>query len=426
MREGEAGKTSPSMGGLVDLLLGTDHEEDDGGGAHHDEDADDGIHPIASGTGARQIEATGVDHFERGKSIEGFTVLVHVHVVAVHGRGGGQQTMLQMLLDVGVAIVVLDNTQHIVVIPVTEVALGGGDNHLDIVLQQGIAVVGLGLGDGIGIILQTTDEDLTGVGGNEVRGVRLGLDVIGHIVETVVAEDCLNVVVVLIVVHQELDMGEIAVAVRELLGQINTEAEQMAVIVKLVGIGLIAAAPDELDAVGVAIVAVYHGGIRVERGIVGDAHGAVGITAVHHGAAGVHEAVAVDLLEPLGGHADGHDRSTVLAGAVGHGELGNAVALLPGGNEVRAFLIGEELDHHIVTVVGDSHGQRVNKGVLREIGSLGGNGRQSADDLIVNGIEAGCGSGMCVAVVDLGAGAGVVAGVGHVFAERLLQRGNTG
>ena len=165
----------------------------------------------------------------------------------------------------------------------------------------------------------------------------------------------------------------------------------MAVIVELVGIGLIATGPDELDAVGVAVVAVHHGGVRIESGIIGDAHGAVGIAAVHHGAAGVHEAVAVDLLETFGGHGDCHDGSAVLTGAVGHRELGNAVALLPGGNEVGAVLISEELDHHIVPVVGDALGQRINKGVLREIGGLRGNGRQSADDLIVDGIKAGRG-----------------------------------
>ena len=152
------------------LLAGSDVQDTCSTG--HDQDAKDGEHQGAVVTGFRQIKATGVDHSQRSLGILAAIVYQHGDLVAVHSSGSGQQVMLQMLLghvlqiagivdDLSVAGIVLDQTQDIGLVDVTQ--LGGfslGDNDLDIILQQDITVIGANFGDGVGIVFQTLNNDL--------------------------------------------------------------------------------------------------------------------------------------------------------------------------------------------------------------------------------------------------------------------------
>ena len=407
-----------------ELLLA--EQEDGHGGENHESTTDDGEHPGAIGTGLGKIKAAGIHHGERSQSVHRTLILVHIHIVAVHGSGGSQQIVLQMLLDVGVTTIVLGDAQGIVVAVTEGIGCLALDDNLNVVFQQGIAVIGLGLGEGVAVVLQTLDDDFAVARRNEVGGILLCLHMAGDVVHAIVQKLGFHKEQVAVVEQDELDVAEVALAVAELFGQVNTVHIHMAVIVEdivVVGVGTF---PGEGDFVGVAIVAVGNGIVGVDGGGVGDADGAVGVTGVHHVGAGVDQLVGVYLPQTLGSHGNGHRGVAVCVGGVVYGEFAYAVALLPGGDLVGAALIGEELQDHVVLVVGDALGDDVLEGVASQISGFGGDGRQRGDDLVFHHISGGGGSGVGIAVVDVSGGTPVMAGVGSGFTDGLLKAGDTG
>ena len=135
---------------------------------------------------------------------------------------------------------------------------------------------------------------------------RLVGHMIHHIVNTLgLVQFSLHKVVVGLVLNQELHLGEIALAVREQLGQINAIAEHMAVVHQGIVVILAAAFPGQHNLVVVALVTEYQILAAVHLGGIGDSHGAVGVAGVDHGSAGVHSLGGVELGQTVSGHLDG-------------------------------------------------------------------------------------------------------------------------
>ena len=113
---------------------------------------------------------------------------------------------------------------------------------------------------------------------------------------------------------------------------------------------------------------------------------------------------------------------TVVAG-VSNGEL--AVILNPGCYLVSAVGIGEELNLDILQalVVGQTCADGVIEIVGGQAGCVGGNGRQSGQNLILHNITGRSGSIVLKAVVNIG-GAVIVAGVLQSLTDSFLQCGN--
>ena len=439
---------------LVGLLL-AGSEDNDACSASHGDDAQNAEHPGTMVTGLGQVEAAGVDHGQRSVGVDAAVVLQHIDVVAVNGSGGGQQVVLQMLLghvvqDIGqVAVgldvahgdsfvdnglcvtgIVLDQTDHILGIDVAQLhSLNLGDDDLDVILEEGIAVVSADFGDGVHIILQTLDDDLalTAAGGhrNEMGGISLGLHVVNDIVDALcLVQLGLDEVVVGVVMDDELNVLEVAVAVGEQLGQVDAVGINVRVVNEGVVVGGVRTLPGQDDLVGVAGIAVGHGIVGIHGGLVGDAQGAVGEAAVDHAGAGVNSLGGVDLGQAALGHGDSHNGLTGSGGGVGNGE--EPVSFLPGGDQIGAGIVGEELQNHVVLVVGQAGRQGIDEGVGGQVGGLGGDRRQGGNQLIVDDITGGSGASMGKAVGDVGGGAAVLAGVGDLLTQSLFQAGNTG
>ena len=398
-------------------------------------------------TGLRQIETTGVNDLQGYGSVDAAVVLQHIDLVAVNGCGSGQQVVLQVLLghvlqiagvvdDGCVTGIVLDQAQDIGSVDVAQLlSLSLGDDDLDVVLQQGVAIVGTDFGDGVGVILQTLDDDLVlrlaclGCGlrdhGNEVGCVLLIGNMVDDIVDALfLVQFCLDEVAVGVILHDELNILEVAIAIGEQLGQLHCVGEHVSVIYQGVVVVLRGTLPQQDDFVGVAGVTVNNGLIGVHGSLIGDADGAVGVAGVDHGSAGVDALVGVDLLQAGSGHLDGHNRLICVGGAVGSGE--HAVRLIPGVQQIGAGCIGEELNDDILLVVAQACAQGIDEGVLGQVGALGGDGRQSGDQLVVDDIAVGSGAGVGVAVGDIVSGAFVLAGIVHILTQGLLQGGNAG
>ena len=205
----------------------------------HEQNAHDGEHHSAIVASLGQVKATGIDHGQRGLGVGAAFVLRHVDLLAADGSGGNPQLVFQVLLgnvlqidvtlnDLGIAGVILDQAQSIG--SVNGAAFGAfllGDGHLNILLQQHIAVVGADFGHSIGIIFYALNENpalgITGFHRNKVRGIFLVGSVAGHIVHAfVLIQPSLYKVIIGLVLYQKLHLGEIALAVREQLGEVNT------------------------------------------------------------------------------------------------------------------------------------------------------------------------------------------------------------
>ena len=218
----------------------------------HHADADDAEHPGAVVAGLGQIVATGVDYGQRRMGIDRAVVLQHVDSVTVHGGRGSQQVVRQLLLGhivedisqtavrfhvalclglgddaLSKAGIILNETGNVGQIDVTK--LSGfllGDDDLDILLQQRVAVVGTDFGNGICVVFQTLDDHLAGfavgVNGDEMGSVCFGIHMLHHVVNALrLVQLRLDEVVVGIVVDDELNILEVTLAVGEQLGQID-------------------------------------------------------------------------------------------------------------------------------------------------------------------------------------------------------------
>ena len=226
------------------------------------------------------------------------------------------------------------------------------------------------------------------------------------------------------VLHDELDIFEVALTVREQLGQLQTVNVQVSIVDQGVVVVLRGTLPQQNNFIGVAVITVDNGGIGVHGCSIGNADGAVRVAGVDHACFGVNSLGGVDLSQALGGHLDGHDRLICRSGIVGNREL--AISLIPGGDQLGAVSVGEELQNHIVLVVGDALGQGINEGICAQIGSFRGDGRQSGNDLVVDDVAIGSGAGMGIAIGNVVLGAVILAGVVDIFAQGLLQAGDTG
>jgi len=159
---------------LNGILLSGDQQDQSTGSCHH-ADADDAEHPGAGITGLGQIVATGVDNGQRRMGIDRAVVLQHVDSVAVHGSRGSQQVVSKLLLGhivenvskvaIGLHIalrlgfgddalskagVILNETGNVGQIDIAKLSgLLLGDDDLDILLQQRVAVVGTDFSDGV-------------------------------------------------------------------------------------------------------------------------------------------------------------------------------------------------------------------------------------------------------------------------------------
>ena len=237
------GKARKFRSGLLRLLTGSlflllhgDHHKHQCTGDQHDTRCT--ADPGAVVTGLRQVEATGVDHLQGSFCVVTAVVGEHIHGVAVHSSGNGQQMMLQVYLghilqvagivdDLSVAGIVLDETQDVAGIDITQLGgFGGREDHFDGISQQHIAIIGTDFGHGVDVIFQTLDDDLAGIARgfnrDEVGSIGFVSYMVDHIVNTFLGiQLSLHIVAVGFVVDQELDLGEVALTIAEQLGQFD-------------------------------------------------------------------------------------------------------------------------------------------------------------------------------------------------------------
>ena len=376
----------------------------------------------------------------------GAAVAQHIDLVAVNSCGSGQQVMLQVLLrhifqiagvvdDGGIPGIVLDQAQDIGGVDVADVdGLDLGDDNLDVVLQQGVAGIGADFGDGVGVILQALDDDLVlafiGVNGHcqgknrdKVGGIGLVLNMVGHIVDALVCiQLSLDEVVVGVIMYDELDVLEVTLAVREQLGQLNAVGVYVGIVYQGVIVAGVGTLPGQNDLVEVANVTTDQSVVGIHGSLIGNAQGAVGVAGEQGVSIRVDTVVGVDLFQTSLGHGDGHDSLTYPGLGVGDGE--QTIRLIPGIQQVGTGGIGEELDDHILLVVGQTVVQSIDEGVLRQVGALGRDGRQGRNNLIVDHITGRSGAGVGIAVGDVIGGTVVLAGVVLVLAQGLFKGGD--
>ena len=387
--------------------------------------------------------------------ILGAAVGQHVDIVAVNGGRCSQQMMLQLLLGhvvqdvcqtavgldvalgnclvddgLGVAGIILNQTQDVGLVNIADFhSLHLGDHDLDVIPQQGVAVVGTDFGCGVGVVLQALDEhDALAVctgHRDEVGCLSLVGGMAGDVVDALsLVQLCDDEVVVGVVMDDELNIVKVTLAVGEQLGQLDAVGEHMGVIHQGIVVAGVGTLPGQDDLVGVACIAKGDGVVGIHGGLVGDPQGAVGEAGVDHGSISIDSIGGVDHCQTLLGHFDGHDGLTVSGGTVGDGE--EAVGFLPGGDPVGAVLIDKELQHYIILIVGQALAQGIDERVAAQVGGLGGDAGQSGNDLVVDDVTGRSGAGMGVAVGDVGGGAVVLAGVGDLLTEGLLQLRDAG
>ena len=332
--------------------------------------------------------------------------------------------------SLGVTGIILNQPQDVGLVDIADLhGLHLGDHDLDVIPQQGVAVVGTDFGCGVGVVLQTLDEDhalAIGTGyGDEVGCLGLVGGMTGDVVDALsLVQLCDDEVVVGVVMDDELNIGKVALAVGEQLGQLDAVGEHVCVIHQGVVVAGVGTLPGQDDLVGVACIAKGQGVIGIHGSLVGDPQGAVREAGVDHGCTGVNSLGAVDLGQTSCGHLDGHDGLTGSGGTVGHGEV--AVSFLPGGDQVGAALIHEEFQNNIILVVGNTLAQSIDEGVAGQVGGLGGDAGQSGNDLVVDDVTGRSSAGMGIAVGDVGGGAVVLAGVGDLLTEGLFQLRDAG
>ena len=158
------------------------------------------------------------------------------------------------------------------------------DDHLHGSLEQRIGAVRLNLGQRVGIVLQSLDRQLARRGRHKVGGTVCLCRLAGHIPHILRGiEGASEIVVVRTVLDQELDLRSVATSIGEVLGHVHTEAVDSCIVGQRVIEAGVAALPGQGDFVGIASIAEDEGVIRVQRGPIGDAQGAVAVSAVDRG-----------------------------------------------------------------------------------------------------------------------------------------------
>ena len=99
---------------------------------------------------------------------------------------------------------------------------------------------------------------------------------------------------------------------------------------------------------------------------------------------------------------------------------------IPGGHKIGAAVVPEELQQHIALVVGDTLAERVDEGIIRQIGRGGGNAGECGNDLVVDHVTRRGRAGVGVAVRNVAGATGVLARVGLVLTQRLFESGDAG
>ena len=175
-----------------------------------------------------------------------------------------------------------------------------------------------------------------------------------------------QIITICLVLHDELNLGEISLAVGEHLSQFQTIGVDLGGIFQsVVGI-LRGTLPGQHNLVGVSVVAVDHIGAAADGGSVSNPQGAVGVAGIDHGAFSVHSLGGVDFLQTVSSHFNGHLGFPGVRRAVGDSEL--TVCFRPLGNGIGAGGIREELQNHIIFIVGDAFAQGIGKGVGGQVG----------------------------------------------------------
>lgn len=162
-----------------------------------------------------------------------------------------------------------------------------GDHHRKGFLQEGVTICGLGFLNDILIVLQPLDDDLalgiSCIHGNKAGSLRFLIHMIRHIVNSGgFIQHGLYIIAVGLIPQKELHLGEVALAVREQLGQLNTIGVNVRIIYEGVVVVLGRTLPGQYHLIGVTIVAIYNGSIAVHGGSVSNADRAVGVTGVDH------------------------------------------------------------------------------------------------------------------------------------------------
>ena len=166
---------------------------------------------------------------------------------------------------------------------------------------------------------------------------------------------CLHIVVVCAVFEQEFHVVEIAVVVRKFLGQVEAVSVHMAIVGEGVVILRVGPLPSQGHTIGVARIAIGHGGIAVYSAGVGDPHGQVAVAPEQTGGGIIDGSGRIDLIEAVRSHGNGHAAPGFRAVICVIGsEL--AILLVPNRHSIRAGSILEELDLHIIFVVLDALG----------------------------------------------------------------------
>ena len=246
-----------------------------------------------------------------------------------------------------------------------------------------------------------------------------------HIVDALVfVQFRFDVVLIGIILHDEFNVGIVALGVGEELYQLYGVSENVRVVNQRVVVILRRTLPKHDNFIGITGIAVNNGIIRVHGGLVSDTDGAVGVTGVYHGGTGVNALVGVDLVQTLSGHFNGHN-GLILGGAgIGHIEV--ALGLIPAIQQIGAGGVGEELNENIVLVIAQTGRQRINKRQLAEVGTFAGNGGERGEDLVVDDVAVRSGSGAGIAIGDVVGGTLMLAGVVHIFPQTFGKGRNAG
>ena len=144
-------------------LPGLQGEDQRSSGNGQQKQAEDTVHPNPIIAGDGQVGRPGVDDGQGDDGVDGAVVLQHVGGLAVDGGRRGQQGRAADLAE--------------------GIALGDGDDDLDGITKQGVALGGVSLGDGIGVVFHALNRQLSAlVVGDKDGGLGLAGNMVGHIV----------------------------------------------------------------------------------------------------------------------------------------------------------------------------------------------------------------------------------------------------
>ena len=226
------------------LLAADDDNGSNGGG--HSQNADHAVHPNAVVAGLGQVKALGVYYGQRDDSRNRAVVFFHLHGVAVHGGGRGQQFNAAGLAVFASAV--------------------SGNGDMNAVLQECVAFIGLDFSEDIGIVLHAPDADVAVLVGNKAGGIGF-LGSAGDIVDAVFQLGS-HIVSVGVVADGELHLLKVPFLVGELLFQIDAVDIDMAAVLQRVVILGVGALPGQNDFVivgGVAQNSIFCEGGRVSN-----------------------------------------------------------------------------------------------------------------------------------------------------------------